>query len=98
MAFTLSLIGGRWKPAILWALLRGRMRYNELKKTIQQISERMLSAQLRELEEHGLIERFVFPEVPPRVEYELTPLGRSMEDLLQQLSDWGDNNRPVTRE
>jgi DNA-binding HxlR family transcriptional regulator len=95
MAFTLSLIGGRWKPAILWALLRGRMRYSELKKTIQQISERMLSAQLRELEEHGLIERFVFPEVPPRVEYELTPLGRSMEGLLQQLSDWGDENRPI---
>ncbi|WP_295119018.1 helix-turn-helix domain-containing protein [uncultured Chitinophaga sp.] len=93
VAFTLSLIGGRWKPAILWALLDGRKRYSELKRTIHQVSERMLTAQLRELEEHGLISRHVFPEVPPRVEYELTELGWSMKGLLQQISDWGDVHR-----
>lgn len=93
MAFTLSLIGGRWKPAILWALLNGRLRYSDLKKKIQQVSERMLIAQLRELEEHGLVTRHLYPEVPPRVEYELTQLGLSMKELLQQISDWGDIHR-----
>ncbi|RFS21996.1 transcriptional regulator [Chitinophaga silvatica] len=93
-AYTLSLIGGRWKPSILWKLLDGRLRYSELKKAITGVSERVLVLQLRELESDGLISRIVYPEVPPRVEYELTTLGYSMEALLQHISDWGAAHRP----
>ncbi len=94
MAYTLSVIGGRWKPAILFALLNnGRMRYNELRRTINGISERMLVAQLRELEEDGLVKRIIYPEVPPRVEYELTPAGVSTEPMLMCMSDWGNHQR-----
>ncbi|MCW3464632.1 winged helix-turn-helix transcriptional regulator [Chitinophaga nivalis] len=88
-AYTLQLIGGRWKPTILWRLLDGKLRYNELKKSISGISERVLVLQLRELEKDNLIKRIIYPEVPPRVEYELTPLGFSMEALLQHIADWG---------
>ncbi|SEW52530.1 winged helix-turn-helix transcriptional regulator [Chitinophaga arvensicola] len=94
--YTLSLIGGRWKPSILWRLLDGKMRYNELKKSITGISERVLVLQLRELENDNLVKRIVYPEVPPRVEYELTPLGWSMESMLQHISDWGNLHREDT--
>jgi DNA-binding HxlR family transcriptional regulator len=93
MAYTLTLIGGRWKPTILWRLLEGKMRYNELRKSIPDASERILVLQLRELEKDGLIKRVVFPEFPPRVEYELTPLGLSMQSMLESISDWGDHYR-----
>ncbi|AXY72509.1 transcriptional regulator [Paraflavitalea soli] len=89
MAHTLSLIGGRWKPSIMCRLLEGRMRYNELRKGLTGVSERMLVLQLRELERDGLVKRIVYAEVPPRVEYELTADGRSMQELLKSLSDWG---------
>ena len=92
-AYTLSLIGGRWKPSILWRLLDGPTRYNELKKGISGVSERVLVLQLRELERDGLISRIVYPEVPTRVEYELTALGYSMENMLQSISDWGVKHR-----
>jgi len=96
-AYTLQLIGGRWKPSILWRLLDGKLRYNELKKSISGISERVLVLQLRELENDNLVKRIVYPEVPPRVEYELTPLGWSMESMLQHISDWGVMHRKETR-
>lgn len=89
MAYTLTLIGGRWKPTILWRLLNGRMRYNELRKSIPEASERMLVLQLREMEEHKLIKRTVYTEMPLRVEYELTKLGHSMQTMLDSMSDWG---------
>lgn len=89
MAHTLSLIGGRWKPGILMRLLEGKLRYNELRRGLAGVSERMLVLQLRELESDGLIRRIVYAEVPPRVEYELTADGRSMQALLESLSDWG---------
>ncbi|AWO02092.1 transcriptional regulator [Chitinophaga alhagiae] len=93
MAYTLSVIGGRWKPTILFSLLNGRMRYSELRRSISGISERMLVAQLRELEEDGLVQRIIYPEVPPRVEYTLTPAGVSAEPMLQCMSDWGNRLR-----
>jgi DNA-binding HxlR family transcriptional regulator len=89
MAYTLTLIGGRWKPGILWRLIKGRLRYNELRKLLPDVSERMLVLQLRELEKDGLIRRIVYAEVPPRVEYELTEAGSSMKPVLKSLSDWG---------
>jgi DNA-binding HxlR family transcriptional regulator len=95
MAYTLNLIGGRWKPSILYQLLLGGgMRYSEIKKSLPNISERILSLQLKELERDGLISKTIFPEVPSKVEYQLTSKGFSMKPLLQVLSDWGDSNRP----
>ncbi|WP_259065185.1 winged helix-turn-helix transcriptional regulator [Mucilaginibacter sp. X4EP1] len=93
MAFSLAVIGGRWKPAILCRLSYGTMRYGELKKDIEGISERMLVAQLREMEKDQIIIRSVFPEVPPRVEYSLTELGYTMKPMLDAMSDWGNRYR-----
>ena len=89
MAFTLSLVGGRWKPSILCRLLHAKMRYSELRKQLPDVSERMLVLQLRELENDGLVRRLVYAEVPPRVEYELTEAGISLKPVLNSMSDWG---------
>ena len=93
MAYALSVLGGRWKPAILWKLMNEKMRYSVLKSAIPNISERMLVAQLRELEKDKLVRRIVYPEVPPRVEYELTELGRSMRPMFRAISEWGNSYR-----
>ncbi len=93
-AYALSLIGGRWKPTILHMLLIKKLRYHELRDLIPGISERMLVLQLRELEKDGLVKRTVYPEVPPKVEYELTLLGQSLEPVLNSISAWGYKNNP----
>lgn len=93
MAYSLSVIGGRWKPAILCRLAHGAMRYSELRDSIGHISERMLVAQLRELEKDRIVKRIVYPEVPPRVEYELTEIGISMRPMLDAMSEWGNKYR-----
>src|SRR3712207_2485631 len=92
IAYTLSLIGGRWKPSIMARLLGGKVRYSELKRSISHVSERILILQLRELEKDGLVKRIVYAEVPPRVEYELTKRGLSMQPLLESLSEWGNTH------
>lgn len=93
--YTLSVIGSRWKPLILWRLLlKGSLRYSQLKNSMPNVSERILILQLRELEQDKLISRKVYPEVPPKVEYSLTALGLSLEPILRSLSEWGDANRP----
>ena len=86
---TLSVIGGRWKPVILFRLMAGTQRFGELKKTISGITQRMLTNQLRELERDGIIKRQVYAEVPPKVEYSLTILGRSLEPILHAMKNWG---------
>jgi DNA-binding HxlR family transcriptional regulator len=96
MAFTLDLIGGRWKPSILWRLAYGAMRYSDLRRSMPAVSERILILQLRELESAGLISRKVYPEVPPRVEYQLTEMGKSLEPVLNVLTTWGSEHRPGT--
>jgi len=93
MSFTLTAIGGRWKPAILCRLWDGKMRYSELRDSIPEVTERMLVLQLRELEKDGLINRIVYAEVPPRVEYELSAKGNSLKPILKSMSDWGVKNR-----
>lgn len=93
MAYSLSVLGGRWKPAILCRLMYKTMRYSDLKNSIDQISERMLVSQLRELEADLVVKRTVYPVVPPRVEYELTELGLSMKPMLKAMSDWGNMHR-----
>jgi DNA-binding HxlR family transcriptional regulator len=93
MSYALNTIGGRWKPAILFRLTLGKMRYSELRDSIPNVTERMLVLQLREMEKDGLIKRTVYAEVPPRVEYELTQKGNSLRPILKSLSDWGIENR-----
>lgn len=87
---TLGVIGGRWKGVVLFWLLGGKHRFGELKRRIPNCTERMLTLQLRELEEDGLVTRTVFPEVPPRVEYELTAFGQSLEPVLRGMREWGE--------
>jgi DNA-binding HxlR family transcriptional regulator len=88
--FALSLIGKRWKPAILWKLTRGVNRFGGLKREIPPITEKMLTQHLRELERDGLITRTTFEDAPQRVEYALTTLGQSLEPVLAQLGAWGE--------
>ena len=86
---TLNLIGGKYKALILWHLADGTLRFNELQKAIRTASPRVLTHQLRELEEENLITRTVYPVVPPKVEYSMTELGRSLMPILTEMRDWG---------
>jgi len=85
----LDVIGGKWKPLILWALGDNVLRFSELQKALPGVNTKMLTKQLRELEEDGVITRTVFPEVPPRVEYAITDFGRTLIPILQALCNWG---------
>jgi DNA-binding HxlR family transcriptional regulator len=85
-----ELIGRRWTGAIVRLLLPGRRRFNELRAAIPDISDRMLSERLRELESEGIVERFVVPESPVRVEYELTAKGRELEPALLAIGSWAE--------
>ena len=87
---TLMLIGDKWKVLILRDLLPGTKRFGELKKSIGNVSQKVLTAQLRDMERNGLVNRKVYPEVPPRVEYSLTELGRSLKSILDAMWDWGE--------
>ena len=86
---TLKVIGGRWKVLILRELLVGVQRFNQLHRSLPGITQKMLTQQLRELEEDGIIHRQVYPQVPPKVEYSLTPLGESLNPVLQAMHEWG---------
>ena len=86
---TLSVVGGRWKPILVCHLLDGRKRFGEIRRLTPNATERMITLQLRELEADGVISRHVFPEVPPRVEYEITEFGRSLEAILTLMQEWG---------
>lgn len=90
---TLSVIGGVWKPVILFHLLSGKKRFMELTRLVPNATQRMLTLQLRELEEDGVIVRHVYPQVPPKVEYALTPLGQSLAPVLISLREWGEAYR-----
>lgn len=87
---TLMLIGDKWKVLILRDLLPGTKRFGELKKSIGTVSQKVLTAQLRDMEGKGLVHREVYAEVPPRVEYSLTELGKSLKPILDSMSTWGE--------
>lgn len=86
----LDVLGGRWKGMILFHLLPGTRRFGELRKLLPHVTQRMLTKQLRELEKDGIVARKVYAEVPPRVEYKLTPLGQKLSPILAQMANWGD--------
>ncbi|MEM7248829.1 MAG: helix-turn-helix domain-containing protein [Acidobacteriota bacterium] len=86
---TLSVIGGRWKPVLVCHLLQGRKRFGELRRLTPNATERMITLQLRELEADGVVDRHVFAEVPPRVEYEVTEFGQTLEPILAVMQSWG---------
>ena len=88
---TLSVIGGKWKGIVLWHLLRdGTLRFNEIRRRVPGVTQRMLTNQLRELEASGIIHREVYREVPPRVEYSLSARGMTLEPVIRALAAWGE--------
>ena len=88
---TLMVIGDKWKVLILRDLMSGTMRFGELKKSIGHVSQKVLTAQLRDMEDKGLLTRMVYAEVPPRVEYTLTEVGYSLKPVLDALWLWGED-------
>lgn len=88
---TLTLIGDKWKVLILRDLLTGTKRFGELKKSVGGVSQKVLTAQLRDMEESGLVNRKAYAEVPPRVEYSLTELGKSLNPILDAMKCWGED-------
>ena len=90
METTLTLIGDKWKVLILRDLMPGTKRFGELKRSVGNVSQKVLTAQLRAMEESGLVHREVYAEVPPRVEYSLTELGKSLKPILDSMWTWGE--------
>ena len=94
-SYTLSLIAGKYKPIILYCLMEYEpVRFNEMQRYLGRVADKTLSQNLKELEKDGLVHREMYPEVPPRVEYTLTERGHSLVRVLDQLCDWGLENRP----
>jgi DNA-binding HxlR family transcriptional regulator len=91
MDVTMNYIGGKWKTVVLWYLRKDKKRFSELRKLIPNITEKMLSLQLKDLENDGILKRKVYPEVPPRVEYYLTDFGKTLTPMLEEIARWGRN-------
>ncbi|MDO5640597.1 MAG: helix-turn-helix domain-containing protein [Neisseria sp.] len=87
---TLDIIGGKWKPAIVFHLMQGTRRFNELRRLMPEASQRMLTLQLRELEAAGIVHRRDYAEMPPKVEYSLTEFGHTLLPVVQAMYDWGN--------
>lgn len=93
MGMTMEIIGGKWKPCLVLNIHNGARRPSELQRLNRHASRQVLNVQLKELEEHGIIERVVYPVLPPKVEYFLTDLGRSLLPVLEMMDKWGDQYR-----
>ncbi|RYG75433.1 transcriptional regulator [bacterium] len=87
---TVDVLGGRWKPTLIYHLFSGTKRFNEIRRLMPDVTQRMVTLQLRELEEDGIVLRTVYAQVPPKVEYSLTPFGRTLEPVVQQMQAWGE--------
>ena len=96
---TIDVIGGKWKAVILFHLLQGPRRFSDLKRLLPSITQRMLTLQLRELEDDGIVHREIYQQIPPKVEYSLTEFGRTLEPILLTMLSWGEQytNRIVER-
>ena len=90
VTYTMSMIGGKWKPIILYLISKGGNRFGMMQKGIEGISKQMLTKQLRELEADGILERKIYAEIPPRVEYFITELGDSLMPIIGSMRDWGE--------
>lgn len=89
----LGILTGKWKPIILFHLLtKGTQRFSELKRSMPGVTQKMLTNQLRDLEEEDIVQRVVYPQVPPKVEYSITDYGKSLEPILRAMHDWGTNH------
>src|SRR6266566_8279362 len=89
---TLNVIGGKWKPLILWHVGADTLRFSELGRKIPGITQKMLTQQLRELEKDGLVARKVYAEIPPKVEYSITQYGKTLNPVLESMCDWGEKH------
>jgi DNA-binding HxlR family transcriptional regulator len=89
MDITMDFIGGKWKTVVLWYLRKDKKRFSELSKLIPNITEKMLSLQLKTLENDGIVKRKIYPEVPPKVEYYLTDFGKTLIPMLEEIAKWG---------
>ena len=99
VGFTMNIIGGKWKPSIIYMIRTEKNRYSLLLKNIPEISKQTLTNQLRELEADRIIERIIYAEIPPRVEYKITPFGSTLLPIIDSMSDWArqhmkKNNKP----
>ena len=90
----MNIIGGKWKPSIIYMIRTDRNRYSLLLKNITEISKQTLTNQLRELEKDGIIDRIIYPEIPPRVEYKITPYGSTLLPIIDSMSKWALQNMP----
>lgn len=91
----IKIIGGKWKLVILWYLSRSTMRFSELEKSIDGITQKMLTQSLRDLEHDGLVLRKVYPQIPPKVEYSITPRAVSLSKILKELDQWGQSQNII---
>lgn len=89
---TLKVIGGKWKPLLLWNLSNNTLRFSEIMRLMPGVTQKMITQQLRELEEDGLVNRKVYPVVPPKVEYSITDYGKTLSSVLQAMAEWGDKH------
>lgn len=93
MSVAIDVVGGKWKLHLMWVLGEGPQRFGEIRRLLKGVSEKVLAENLRHLEASGVVHREIFPEVPPRVEYSLTPMGESLNKALRPLEEWGNRNR-----
>ncbi|MET9488933.1 helix-turn-helix domain-containing protein [Nocardia sp. NPDC006630] len=93
MSVAIDVVGGKWKLHLMWVLGDGPKRFGEIRRLLTGVSEKVLTENLRHLESSGVVHREIYPEIPPRVEYSLTPLGEDLNQALRPLENWGDRNR-----
>jgi len=94
---TMAVIGGKWKPIILFCIREDKKRFSEIKRLIPGVTQKMLTQQLRELEEQGIVHREIHPVIPPKVEYSLTPYGCTLIPILDAMAKWGKNHMGANR-
>ncbi|WP_316573009.1 winged helix-turn-helix transcriptional regulator [Nocardia canadensis] len=93
MSLAIDVVGGKWKLHLMWVLGAGPQRFGQIRRLLDGVSEKVLTENLRQLESAGVVHREVYPEIPPRVEYSLTPLGETLRLALEPLETWGDTHR-----